>query len=250
MKTGKKFLAVALSCCMMAAVSTVPAFASTSTESKDYYVGGVGWDVTDSHATVYWDVGDGKTQYKVQIYSSSSLSSSYKVGTARTVSYSAGQADVTALIIDHGSGTFYAKVTCVKDTSLSEVSEGEYIDYDQITTLRKNYKGSTSTTNSGTVSTNGTSTSSTPSAGNAKWVQNADGTWYYITSAGSKAVGWLQINGKWYYFDSGNIMAAKKWIPSASEAGVWYYLGENGDMQTDTTIDDLYTVDAEGKWRE
>lgn len=50
------------------------------------------------------------------------------------------------------------------------------------------------------------------------WIQNADGT--YLTNA-------------WY---------------QSPESGLWYYMGANGYMLTNTTTPDGYTVNADGVW--
>jgi len=254
MRKWKKFLAILLSACLMAAFGSVSAFASSSDDdddSTDYTVSGVGWDVSNSNAKVYWDTGDGKTSYKVEVYYSSTLKSKYRIA-SKTVSYSAGQCDVTSEIINHGSGTFYAVVTCKKEnpssgTKNSDKSDGEYIDSESITLLKANYKGTGSSTNSSTTSSTGSNGPGTSSAGS--WKQNADGTWCYVKSDNTNATGWLEISGKWYYFEATGLMDASKWIPSAAEAGVWYYVGPNGDMYVSTTTPDGYTVDADGKWK-
>jgi len=248
-----KFAAVLLTLCMTAQLTCISAFAASSDdeESTDYSVSGVAWDVSDSNARVTWDVGDGKTSYKVQIYYSSTLLSKYRVGEAKTVSYSAGQVDVTSLITKHGSGTFYAVVTCSKkDSSTGEknsaVSDGEYIDSDSIAKLKANYKGSDSGNTTGT----GTSSSGPGQSVSGSWQQNTDGTWSYILSGNTKAAGWQSIGGKWYCFDASGLMYASRWIQSTSEAGVWFYVGANGDMQVNTTTPDGFTVDADGKWKQ
>ena len=43
-------------------------------------------------------------------------------------------------------------------------------------------------------------------------------------------------------------MAASRWIPSMTEAGVYYYVDETGAMMTNATTPDGYQVDADGKW--
>lgn len=65
-----------------------------------------------------------------------------------------------------------------------------------------------------------------PVAASAAWVQNYDGSWSY-TEGYNYAIGWRQINGTWYYFDSNGLMRTG-WI---YDAGNWYYADLKGAMQ-------------------
>ena len=56
--------------------------------------------------------------------------------------------------------------------------------------------------------------------------------------------------GLWYFFDENGVMAASRWIRSASDPSAWYYVGPNGDMLVNTVTPDGYTVDANGVWRQ
>ena len=73
------------------------------------------------------------------------------------------------------------------------------------------------------------------------WWQNEDGSYptscfkdinnvtYYFDSDGYMTVGWLFLDGSWYYFsDSGN-MVTNGWI---YVKGNWYYLDSSGAMRT------------------
>ena len=69
--------------------------------------------------------------------------------------------------------------------------------------------------------------SNTTHAASYGW-QQANGNWYYYSSAGFKATGWKSIEGKWYYFDSYGVMKTG-WLKSSTK---WYFLDSNGVMKT------------------
>ena len=55
--------------------------------------------------------------------------------------------------------------------------------------------------------------------------------------------GWSLQDGTWYYYKNG-ILLTNTWITSG---GQYYYLGEDGSMQTNTWIGNYY-VDSNGVW--
>ena len=61
------------------------------------------------------------------------------------------------------------------------------------------------------------------------------------------ATGWRTLSDGWYYFmqDTG-YMLKNNWMETN---GIWYYLGSNGAMLTNTTTPDGYYVDASGAWK-
>ena len=94
------------------------------------------------------------------------------------------------------------------------------------------------------------------------WEQNTDGTWVYYNN-GTKATGWLNLNGTWYYLDSNGIMQTGwlnlngTWYYLQSSGamqtgwlnlnGTWYYLQSSGAMATNTTVGG-YKLGANGAW--
>ena len=83
-----------------------------------------------------------------------------------------------------------------------------------------------------------------------RWIQEADGrwwyrhdngtytrngweyindAWYYFDSAGWMVTGWLQLGGTWYYLNPSGAMATG-WLQLS--AGTWYYLNSSGAMMT------------------
>ncbi len=83
-----------------------------------------------------------------------------------------------------------------------------------------------------------------------RWIQEADGrwwyrhnngtytrngweyindAWYYFDSAGWMVTGWIQLGGTWYYLRPSGAMATG-WLQLS--AGTWYYLNSSGAMMT------------------
>ncbi|MBR7057584.1 MAG: hypothetical protein IKI35_02540, partial [Stomatobaculum sp.] len=122
-------------------------FAMTSYAAKDddedYGVYDVGFDVSNDRIYVYWETGDSKCSYKVELYKSSNMTTKNRVGDVMTASYSAAKVDVTQRIINKGSGTYYARVTCKKKAKGEEEYEyaigSETITSDELSEIKKNY---------------------------------------------------------------------------------------------------------------
>ena len=71
-----------------------------------------------------------------------------------------------------------------------------------------------------------------------------NGTWYYLKSSGAMATGWVKDNGTWYYLKSSGAMATG-WY---QVGGKWYYSYESGALAVSTTTPDGYTVNENGEW--
>ncbi len=265
----KKLSALLLCLALTVAMSAGTAFAKSSDddeESEDYSVSDVYFDISDSAIYVGWTVGDGECKYTVQLYDSSDFKTKNKVGGAMTVSYNAEMADVTQKILNEGSGTYYAVVTCKKKPkggSYASAYARETIYSDDLSTIRKNRASSNENSSSGSSSSgNGVSgvdggpgvtpvntSTETATAPGGGWQALDDGKWAYTHADGTRATGWYEVGGKWYFSGEDGVMAASSWIPSLTEEGVYYYVDSSGAMLTDTVTPDGYTVDAEGKWR-
>ena len=75
----------------------------------------------------------------------------------------------------------------------------------------------------------------------AEWKQDSNGWWNLEGS--SRSVGWKEIDGKWYYFNSNGYMKIG-WL---QDCGKWYYLNSSGAMATNTIING-YIIDSNGVW--
>lgn len=79
-----------------------------------------------------------------------------------------------------------------------------------------------------------------------EWRKTKEDQWQYIQDDGSKATGWLELDGKHYYLDEKGNRKSDYWL---KDDGAWYYLDEDGVMATDCWVDNYY-VDSEGRIRE
>lgn len=59
---------------------------------------------------------------------------------------------------------------------------------------------------------------------------NYNGSWYNLSSGGSMNIGWKKIDGKWYHFKDDGSMSIG-WI---NDNGTWYFTNFNGEMETGT----------------
>ncbi len=57
--------------------------------------------------------------------------------------------------------------------------------------------------------------------------------------------GWVQSEGRWYYYHTDGTMACNDWVKTNEK---WYYLGSDGVMLKDTVTPDGYRLDASGVW--
>lgn len=67
----------------------------------------------------------------------------------------------------------------------------------------------------------------------------------------SSLAAWEQSEAGWKYKDDNTQQyVTARWIESVSEAGLWYYIKDDGIMATNAWIDDVYYVNEAGEWRE
>ncbi|MGC6175362.1 N-acetylmuramoyl-L-alanine amidase [Lacrimispora sp. 38-1] len=80
------------------------------------------------------------------------------------------------------------------------------------------------------------------------WVQVTDGWMHYNGDTGLPVRNdWVQVDGKWYWFNAAGIMVTNTWYQYKE---VWYYLGPDGAMcksQLVANSGKIYAVDRDGK---
>lgn len=77
-----------------------------------------------------------------------------------------------------------------------------------------------------------------------EWKETQDEQWQYIQDDGSLTIGWLELDGERYYFDSKGIRKSDYWL---KDDGAWYYFEEDGTMAKNTWVDNYY-VDETGRF--
>ena len=260
MKLMRRGIALLLCLLLTCSAFSFTSFAKTD-EDEDYSVSDVEFDVSDNRIYITWNVGESKCSYKVELFKSSSLTAKNRVGDVMSSSYSSAQVDVTQRILNKGSGTYYARVTCkkkAKGESDYEFAIGsETIASEDLSTIRENYKEekNAAAKSSAAASSSGAATGlaggpGTAKAGGAHWEALSDGQWAAVGADGKRLTGWYEMDGKWYYSGDDGVMRSSSWIKSASEEGVWFYVDASGAMLVNAVTPDGYTVDAEGKYRQ
>lgn len=83
----------------------------------------------------------------------------------------------------------------------------------------------------------------------SEWIDYGDNE-YYFDEKGIVATGWKKFsNGAWYYLDPDTgAMIHDKWV--STDGQKYYYLRSNGVMATNTVINGMYRVDANGVYVE
>ena len=246
MKNARKFFALFLCLVLFCSAFGLTSYAAKD-DSEDYGVFDVGFDVSNDRILIYWETGDSKCSYKVELFKSSNMVTKNRVGD-------------TQRIINKGSGTYYARVTCKKKAKGEEDYEyaigSETISSEELSDIKKNFNAEkkaaeqqakenpTSGGPSGTAGGPGTS------SGGTQWQNLGFGNWAAVNADGTRLTGWYEMGGKWYYSGEDGVMWANRWIHSATEPGVWFYVGSDGAMIVSNVTPDGYQVDAEGKWHE
>ena len=221
MKRFKKLFALLLCLVLTISLGAGAAFAKKKDDdedSDDYSVSDVYFDISDTAIYVGWAVGDGECKYTVQLYDSSDFKTKNKVGSAVTVGYNAEMVDVTQKILNEGSGTYYALVTCKKKpkgaSSYASAYARETIYSDDLSTIRKNRKEAAKESSSGSSSGTGVSgvdggpgvsgaaASAGTSAGTSTGTSAGISSGTSSNAAAGESGSWQALDdGKWLHLD-------------------------------------------------
>ena len=130
----------------------------------------------------------------------------------------------TSQLVDNGK--YYVKKDGVMATGWTQI-DGKWYFFNPYGIMKKSaWEGKYWLKEDGTMAT-------------SQWV---DGGKYYVKADGSYAVGWTQIDGKWYSFKNDGSMKKNQWDGD-------YWLGEDGVMVTNAWVDGgKYYVGPDGKW--
>ena len=77
-----------------------------------------------------------------------------------------------------------------------------------------------------------------------KWWVKVGNTWYYLNGSGEMQTGWLLDGGKWYFLEASGAMKASQWFQVKDK---WYHVDGSGALSVNTTVDG-YTVNGNGEW--
>lgn len=70
-----------------------------------------------------------------------------------------------------------------------------------------------------------------------EWQETDRGQWQYIQDDGTKATGWLDLDGERYWLDDKGNRKTNYWV---RDDGEWYYVDEDGHLVTDAWVDNYY----------
>lgn len=78
------------------------------------------------------------------------------------------------------------------------------------------------------------------------WTQDGKRWKYLINEETCLTNAWRKAGSLWFYIGEDGYQLLNQW--HRDDDGKWYYLGEYGEMLTDTTTPDGYTVNEDGCW--
>ena len=216
---------------------------SSSSKYEDAEITDAYWEYSNGRCTARWDADyRSKGSYTITLYRDG-----HKV-TSKTSSGGSSVNFTDDIARDDRTGDYYFTVKGKWSGGVSDTQDSDslYVNGSDLASIRqKAGMGS----GSGSYSYNGSNGSANPGTGSAagtgwQWINNS---WRYRRDNGTYAMNcWEQVNGKWYSFDENGVMRANQWVRNTMNEHVWYYVGGDGAMVTNTVVNG-YTINANGE---
>ena len=205
---------------------------SRSYRYEDACVTDAYWDYSNGKCVARWDASHRSAgDYTITLYRDGHKVTSKTSSGGSSVSFT----DAIANCGKTGDYTFTVKGKWSGGYSDSADSDTLYIGSDRMSGISGRYSGSSTASNPG---------SGPASSTGWQWTGNS---WKYKRANGTYAANcWEQVNGKWYNFDGSGIRRANQWVRNTNNEHVWYYVGNDGAMVTNTSING-YSINANGE---
>ena len=206
---------------------------SSSSRYDDACITDAYWDYSGGKCTARWDAEyRSKGKYTITLYRDG-----HKV-TSRTSSGGSSVSFTDDIANSGKTGDYYFTVKGKWSGGVTDEADSDSltVNSDRLALIR----GQMNSSSGGSANPGGSP------AASSGW-QLVSNSWKYQRPNGSYAVNcWEQVNGKWYSFDANGVMRANQWIRNTSNEHIWYYVGSDGAMVTNTNIGG-WSINANGE---
>ncbi|MBQ7536266.1 MAG: hypothetical protein IJT43_11700 [Stomatobaculum sp.] len=211
---------------------------SKSSKYEDAGITDAYWDYSSGKCTARWNAEyRSKGKYTITLYRDGHKVTSKSSDGGSSVNF-------TEAIANHNkTGDYYFTVKGKWSGGVtdSEDSDNLSVNSNRLATIRSRANGSSGGSSSGSANPSGG-----PGGVNSGW-QWVNNTWKYLRPNGTYATNcWEQVNGKWYCFDGNGVMRSNQWIRHTNNEHIWYYVGSDGAMLTNTNVDG-WSINAYGE---
>ena len=202
------------------------------------------WNYSNGTLTAHWNADHrSKATFTIILY---------RDGTRVQSKSSSGGSSInfTDIIANSGrTGNYYFVLRAKWPGGYSDETESDnfYVDSNRLNYMQNRSNGNYNTPGTSGNPNGGPGVANGPGSIAYGWQLQSNGTWKYLKPDGTYAAnGWEYINNKWYAFYPNGIMRANEWILSAVNPHIWYYVGPQGDMLTNTTVNG-WVINAAGE---
>ena len=217
-------------------ISNTSSRSSSSSRSyryEDACVTDAYWDYSDGKCVARWDASHRSAgDYTITLYRDGHKVTSKTSSGGSSVSFSDDIAN------SGKTGDYYFTVKGKWSGGVTDEADSDSltVNSDRLALIR----GQKNSSSGGSANPGGSP------AASSGW-QLVSNSWKYQRPNGSYAVNcWEQVNGKWYSFDANGVMRANQWIRNTNNEHIWYYVGSDGAMVTNTNIGG-WSINANGE---